>query len=89
MKIKNEIPNINLSGKNVIITGATAGIEKETAGKYFYFGLFLKGIYEKRGNNLINDVDLQEWLWKKSEALIGEEFHIGQYKVNNKYLVCI
>ena len=31
MKIKNELPNVNLSGKNIIITGATAGIGKETA----------------------------------------------------------
>ena len=31
MKIKNEIPDVDLSGKNIIITGATAGIGKETA----------------------------------------------------------
>ena len=28
---KNDIPNVNLNGKNIIITGATAGIGKETA----------------------------------------------------------
>ena len=31
MKIKTDIQNVNLSGKNIIITGATAGIGKETA----------------------------------------------------------
>ena len=31
MKIKNDIPNVNLSGKTIVITGATAGIGKETA----------------------------------------------------------
>ncbi|MCK5033554.1 MAG: SDR family NAD(P)-dependent oxidoreductase [Calditrichia bacterium] len=31
MKINNDIQNVNLSGKNIVITGATAGIGKETA----------------------------------------------------------
>ena len=31
MRIKEEIPNVRLTGKNIIITGATAGIGKETA----------------------------------------------------------
>jgi len=50
---------------------------QETGGKYFYYGLFRKGIYEKPGTALVNDEDLQEQIWKKSEELIGEEFHIG------------
>lgn len=51
---------------------------KETAGKYFSYGfLRKKGIYKEEGNALVNDEELQEFLWKKSEELIGEEFRIG------------
>jgi NAD(P)-dependent dehydrogenase (short-subunit alcohol dehydrogenase family) len=67
---------------------ATTEKPERTAGKYYTFALFRKNLYEKMGNDLVNDVELQEWLWKKSEELIGEEFHIGQYKGNNKYLLC-
>jgi NAD(P)-dependent dehydrogenase (short-subunit alcohol dehydrogenase family) len=49
---------------------------EETKGKYYYYGLFFKGIYQKPGTALVNDKELQEWLWKKSEELIGEEFNI-------------
>ena len=31
MRIKDDTPNVRLTGKNIIITGATAGIGKETA----------------------------------------------------------
>lgn len=51
---------------------------KETGGKYFAYGfLRRKGIYKEEGNALVNDEELQEFLWKKSEELIGEEFRIG------------
>lgn len=51
---------------------------KETGGKYFAYGfLRKKGIYKEEGNALVNDEELQEFLWKKSEELIGEEFRIG------------
>ncbi len=51
---------------------------KETGGKYFPYGFFRKkGIYKEEGNALVNDQELQEQLWKKSEELIGEEFSIG------------
>ena len=51
---------------------------KETGGKYFAYGfLRKKGIYKEEGNALVNDENLQEFLWKKSEELIGEEFRIG------------
>ena len=160
MKIKNEIPNVNLSGKNIVITGATAGIGKETArslakmggniifatrnkektlntiaeirkdvknnsvilehkyldlmdldsvrnypsllsgidkidilinnagigqqtgGKYFSHGLFRRGIYQKNSSPLTYNIELQEWLWKKSEELIGEEFIVERTKDN-------
>ena len=49
----------------------------ETGGKYFSHGFFRKGIYQKDGSALTNDEELQEWLWKKSEELIGEEFRVG------------
>jgi hypothetical protein len=48
----------------------------ETRGKYFSYGLSRKGIYKKEGNALINDEELQEHLWRKSEELIGEEFRV-------------
>jgi NAD(P)-dependent dehydrogenase (short-subunit alcohol dehydrogenase family) len=50
---------------------------EETGGKYFYYGFFLKGIYEKKGKAYLHDEELQEWLWIKSEELIGEEFRVG------------
>jgi len=51
---------------------------KETGGKYFAYGILRKkGIYKEEGNALVNDEELQEFLWKKSEELIGEEFKIG------------
>jgi len=31
IKIKNEIPNVNVPGNNIIITGATEAIGKKTA----------------------------------------------------------
>lgn len=51
--------------------------QNEIGGKYFSYGFFIKGIYEEKGNALVNDEELQELLWNKSEELIGEEFHIG------------
>lgn len=57
---------------------ATTERPEETGGKYFYYGFFRKGIYEKEGTALVNDEEMQERLWKKSEELIGEAFHIGQ-----------
>jgi NAD(P)-dependent dehydrogenase (short-subunit alcohol dehydrogenase family) len=56
---------------------ATRERPEETGGKYFYYGMFRKGIYEKPGTDLVNDEALQEQLWKKSEELVGEEFAIG------------
>ena len=56
---------------------ATRNRPEETSGKYFYYGLFCKGIYEKPGTDLVNDEELQEMMWKKSEELIGEEFQVG------------
>ncbi len=56
---------------------ATRDQPEETGGKYFHYGLFFKGIYEKPGTDLVNDEALQERLWKKSEELIGEEFQIA------------
>ena len=95
----------DMTGKTIVITGATAGIGNKTArslakmggniyfatsnrektldtieeirGKYFYYGLFRKGIYEKPGTDLVNDEALQERLWEISEELVGEEFHVG------------
>ena len=58
---------------------ATRNRPEETGGRYFYYGLFRKGIYEKEGTALVNDEELQERVWKKSEELIGEEFHVGRY----------
>ena len=51
--------------------------QKKIGGKYLSHGLFRRGIYEKNSSPLTYDKDLQEWLWKKSEELIGEEFRIG------------
>ena len=56
---------------------ATTKNTKETNGKYFSHGLFRRGIYEKNASSLTYDRDLQEWLWRKSEELIGEEFRVG------------
>ena len=56
---------------------ATLDKPAETGGKYFYYGFLCKGIYEKRGNALINDVELQERVWKESEELIGEKFEVS------------
>ena len=56
---------------------ATTKNTKETGGKYFSHGVFRRGIYEKNASALTYDKDLQEWLWKKSEELIGEKFRIG------------
>ena len=56
---------------------ATRDRPEETGGKYFYYGFFRKGIYEKPGTDLVNNEGLQERLWKTSEALIDEPFHIG------------
>ena len=95
----------DMAGKNVVITGATAGVGKETVkslarmgatvylatrnedktrdrpeeigGKYFYYGMFRKGIHEKPGTSLVNDEALGEKLWRKSEELVGEEFRVG------------
>ena len=64
-------------GANTSVYLATTDRPKETAGKYFYYGFFIKGIYEKKGSDLVNDEELQEYLWKKSEELIGEEFRVG------------
>jgi hypothetical protein len=50
---------------------------EEIGGKYFYYGFFQKGIFEKPGTDLVNDEALQEGLWRTSEQLVGEEFHIG------------
>jgi NAD(P)-dependent dehydrogenase (short-subunit alcohol dehydrogenase family) len=55
---------------------ATTEKPRETGGKYFSYGFFRKGIYEKEVNTLLNEEQLQEWIWKKSEELIGEEFRI-------------
>ena len=62
--------------KNSVYLATTEKPER-TGGKYFYYGLFIKNFYEKKGNALINDEELQEHLWKKSEELIGEEFRVG------------
>ena len=56
---------------------ATTDQRDEIGGKHFYYGLFLKGIYEKNGSALLNDQELQEFVWTKSEALVGDEFHIA------------
>ena len=67
----------DMTGKNIVITGSTAGMGHDTGGKYIYYSLFRKGIYEKPGTDLVNDEALQERLWKISEELIGEEFNVG------------
>ncbi len=56
---------------------ATRDRPEKTGGKYFYYGMFRKGIYEKPGTELVNDEALQERLWTVSEELVGEEFSIG------------
>ena len=56
---------------------ATRDQPEETGGKYFYYGFFRKGIYEKPGTDLVNDEALQEKLWTISEELVGEEFHVS------------
>ena len=56
---------------------ATTDRPDETAGRYFHYGLFRYGIYEKPGTALVNDERLQERLWQISEKFIGEPFHIG------------
>jgi len=56
---------------------ATTDRRDEIGGRYFYYGLFLRGIYEKNGSALLNDKELQEFVWRESEELIGEEFHIA------------
>lgn len=53
---------------------ATTDKPEEIASNYFYYGLFRKGIYEKRGTSLVNDEKVQERLWATSEELIGEKF---------------
>ena len=68
-----EIPE----GARTSVYLATRDHPEETGGKYFYYGMFRKGIYEKTGTDLVNDEDLQERLWKTSEELVGEEFRIG------------
>jgi retinol dehydrogenase-12 len=68
-----EIPE----GARTSVYLATRDRPEETGGKYFYYGFFRKGIYEKPGTDLVNDEELQERLWKKSEELIGEEFHVA------------
>ena len=55
---------------------ATRDRPEETGGRYFYYGMFRKGIYEKPGTDLVNDEVLQERLWKTSEELIDEPFNI-------------
>ncbi len=64
-------------GAKTSVYVATTEKQKETSGKYFSYGFFRKGINEKEGNSLVNDEELQERLWKKSEELIGEEFRVG------------
>ncbi len=61
---------------------ATTEKPERTGGKYFTFALFRKNLYEKKGNALVNDEELQELLWKKSEELIGEEFIVERTKDN-------
>ncbi|MBU2560634.1 SDR family NAD(P)-dependent oxidoreductase [archaeon] len=56
---------------------ATRDRPEESGGKYFYYGMFRKGIYEKPGTALVNDEALSEQLWKQSEELVGEEFAVG------------
>jgi hypothetical protein len=56
---------------------ATRDRPEEISGKYFYYGMFRKGIYEKPGTSLVNDEALGKKLWKKSEELVGEEFRVG------------
>ncbi len=56
---------------------ATRDRPQEIGGKYFYYGLFRKGIYEKPGSDLVNDEALQEKLWEISEDLVGEEFRVA------------
>ena len=64
-------------GASTSVYLATRDRPEETGGKYFYYGMFQKGIYEKPGSTLVNDEALQERLWKISEELVGEEFQIG------------
>ena len=61
---------------------ATKKKPKETGGKYFSHGLFRRGIYEKNASTLTYDKELQEWLWKKSEEIIGEKFIVERTKEN-------
>ena len=56
---------------------ATRDRPEETGGKYFYYGLFHKGIFEKPGTDLVNDDGLQERLWEISEELVGEDFRVS------------
>lgn len=64
-------------GARTTVYLATRDRPDEIAGKYFHYGLFRKGIYEKPGAAVVNDKALQERLWKISEELVGEEFHVG------------
>ena len=68
-----EIPE----GTRTSVYLATRDQPEETSGKYFYYGFFRKGIYEKPGTDLVNDEELQERLWKTSEELVGEEFCVA------------
>lgn len=56
---------------------ATTKNTKETGGRYFSHGVFRRGIYKKNSSPLTYNIELQDWLWKKSEELIGEEFRIN------------
>ena len=62
--------------KNSVYLATTEKPER-TGGKYFYYGLFIKNFYEKKGSALVNHEQLQELLWRKSEELIGEDFQVG------------
>lgn len=61
---------------------ATTENPERTGGKYYTFALFRKNLYETEGNALVNDKELQEYLWRKSEELIGEEFIVEKAKEN-------